>query len=182
MFKRLFLILFACLGLILSGCSAEGSGLQSYVDAASGYQFLYPNGWLQVNVKEASEGVDIVFRDIIERSENLCVIISDVPADKNLTDIGDPTEVGYRFLKQTNNSPDADREIELINAESHQDKNHTYYMLEYQVHSPSEDRHNLASVSVSRGKLYTFNLSTTQPRWEKVKSLFEASASSFTVY
>lgn len=71
----------------------------------------------------------------------------------------------------------------LINAQFHETNGQTYYTLEYQVKLPNnEERHTLASVAVSDGKLYTFNLSTTQKRWEKVKNLFQVAANSFTIY
>ena len=79
--RKIFISLFLiCLTTIISSCSAGVSGLQSYVNTAQGYEFLYPNGWIPVDVKNASPGVDLVFRDLIERGENLSVVISDVPA------------------------------------------------------------------------------------------------------
>ena len=183
MWKSLIATVLIILSLNLYGCSAEVSGLQSYVDTLDGYQFLYPNGWMQVDVKEASEGVDVVFRDLIERSENLSVIVSDIPEGKNLAQIGTPTEVGYRFLKQINADPNANRQAELINAEIHESDAKNYYILEYQVKLPNNlERHDIASVTISGGKLFTFNLSTRQSRWPKVKELFQTVVNSFTVY
>lgn len=169
---------------VLAGCSTAVSGLQQYVDSLKGYEFLYPNGWVPVEVKEASEGVDIVFRDIIERSENLSVVISKIPEGKDLASLGTPTEIGYRFLKQTNASAPEGRETEFIRAGSYQDaKSHSHYILEYAVELPSGlQRHNIASIAVSRSKLFTFNVSTSEDRWQKVSDRFEAMAKSFTVY
>lgn len=183
MFKSLRIILLSLLCCSLISCSTGLASLQSYVDSRDGYQFLYPNGWVEVNVKNASEGVDVVFRDLIERTENLSVIISDVPANQSLTDLGTPTEVGYRFLQKINQTPNLNREADLINAQGKEVAGKTYYVLEYQVKLPNnEERHNIASVSISRGKLFTFNLSTLQGRWSKVKSLFETAVNSFSVY
>ena len=180
---KLIAALLVVLSVSLSGCSVGISGLQSYVNATNGYEFLYPNGWVPVEVKDASESVDVVFRDIIERTENLSVIVSDVPKDKNLEDLGTPSEVGYRFLKAANKLPNSSREADFINAESHQVNGKTYYILEYEVKLPDNyERHNIASVAVSRGKLYTFNLSTRQGRWSKVQDTFRTAANSFTVY
>ncbi len=183
MFKLFIITLFAIISFLISSCSSQVGGLRGYVNSGSGYQFLYPNGWLQVDVKNASEGVNVVFRDLIERSENLSVIISEVKDNKTLTDLGTPTEVGYRFLKQVNNNSRLKQETEFINAQSHEADGKTYYIFEYQVKLPdNQERHNLASVAVSRGKLFTFNLSTTQQRWQKVKNLFESVVNSFSVY
>jgi photosystem II oxygen-evolving enhancer protein 2 len=182
MFKHLILVLLAIFSLTLSSCTTGVSGLQSYIDAADGYQFLYPSGWLEVNSKSATKGLDIVFRDLIEQTENLSVIISEVPKDRALADLGGASEVGYRFLKQLNSDTSQNREVELINAESHETGSKTYYTLEYQVKLPNQERHNLASIAVSRGKLYTFNISTPESRWGKMKPLFETVANSFSVY
>lgn len=183
MFKKLLIALLAVLTISLYGCSLGISGLQSYVNATNGYEFLYPNGWVPVDVKQASEGVDVVFRDIIERTENLSVIISSVPDNKSLEDLGTPSEVGYRFLQAANGNANSPREAQFLNAESRQGNGKTYYLLEYQVKLPDrQERHNISSVAVSRGKLFTFNVSTRQGRWDDVKDTFEAVARSFQVY
>lgn len=184
--KSLLMSLLILVSFTLNACSIGAigaNGLQRYVDTGDGYQFLYPNGWVAVDVKKASSGVDVVFRDLIETSENLSLIISEVTKDKSLTDLGTPTEVGTRFLKKINDDPKSDRHAELISADQHEKDGKTYYTLEYQVQLPNnQERHDLASVAINRGKLLTFNLSTTQNRWDKVKSLFETAANSFTVY
>jgi photosystem II oxygen-evolving enhancer protein 2 len=182
MSKTILVTLLLIVSLALSSCSAGISSLQHYVNTAKGYEFFYPNGWIKVNVENTSEGVDIVFRDFIERSENLSVIISSIPEGKNLTDIGTPSDIGYRFLKKLNNDANANREVELIKAESRESNGKKYYTLEYQVKLPNNiERHDIASVAVNRGKLYTFNLSTSQKRWEKVKNLFETVVNSFSI-
>ncbi len=182
MFKSFVTALLLMLSLTFYGCSTGAGSLQSYVNASKGYQFLYPNGWIPVDVRNASEGVDIVYRDLIERSENLSVIISQIDRDKNLQDLGNATDVGYRFLKTVNQNPNSDRQADLIRAESRQVNDKTYYLLEYEVDLPNQQkRHDLASVAVSNGKLYTFNLSTSDRRWDKVKNLFEMVVKSFSV-
>ncbi len=183
MFKSFFAGLLIVLSLLVTSCSTGVSGLQSYVDTSKGYEFLYPNGWIPVNLgTSARKTVDIVFRDLVERTENLSVIINDVPDGKTLEDLGDPSEVGYRLLKAINSNTDPDKKAEFLRAESRQNKDKTYYLLEYEENLPDqEERHNIASVSVSRGKIFTFSLSTPQRRWDKVKDSFEVAAKSFTV-
>ena len=182
MFKSFFASVLLFLSLTLYGCSVGSSGLQSYVDSTQGYQFLYPNGWIPVNVS-ASKEVDVVFRDLIEQTENLSVVLSKTPEEKTLEDLGTPSEVGYRLLQNLNNNPNPNRQVELIRAEANEVKGHTYYILEYQAKLPNnKERHSLASIAVSRGKLFTFNLSTRQSRWEKVEKLFNIVVNSFLVY
>ena len=179
MLKTIAAVLLLVLTLSLNGCATGVSGLKSYVDTTDGYEFLYPNGWLPVKV---SDGPDVVFHDMIERSENVSVVMSKVPEGKTLADLGTPGEVGYQLQKNAIAPPNSGRKAELVNAEARESGDKTYYLLEYSVKLPNQQRHNLASVAVSRGKLYTLNASTTEKRWEKLRDVFEQVAKSFSVY
>lgn len=178
--RSLVTTLVVIVSLVLTACSSGVGSLQGYANGSYGYQFLYPNGWIPVKVTNAASGVDVVFRDLVEYSENLSVIISEVPADKQLSDLGTPTDVGYRFMKEANQN--SERDAELIRAESRESKGQTYYTLEYQVALPDgQVRHDLAAVAVKLGKLYTFNVSTRQSRWKQVENLFNTMVNSFRV-
>ncbi len=179
MFRTIAVLLLLVLSLGLHGCGIGVSGLKGYVDTIDGYEFLYPNGWLPVQV---TNGPDVVFHDLIEQTENVSVVISQVPEDQTLADLGTPGEVGYQLQKNAIAPPDSGRKAELINAEARESGDKTYYLLEYNVKLPSQERHNIASVAVSRGKLYTFNASTTEKRWGKMHNLLEQAVRSFSVY
>jgi photosystem II oxygen-evolving enhancer protein 2 len=179
MLKAIAALLLLVLSLGLNGCTTAVSGLKSYVDSIDGYEFLYPNGWVPVQV---TNGPDIVFRDLVERTENVSVVVSSVPQGKTLADLGTPGEVGYQLQKNAIAPPDSGRTAELVNAEARESGDKTYYLLEYNVKLPNQERHNLASVGVSRGKIYTFNASTTEKRWEKVHNQLEQVVKSFSVY
>jgi photosystem II oxygen-evolving enhancer protein 2 len=182
--SNVVILLVILVSFALTACSGVGiTSLQRYSDTKDGYEFLYPNGWIGVDVKGASPGVDVVFRDLIERDENLSVIISDVPSNKTLTDLGTPTDVGYRFMKTVNDNANGERRAELISAEERDEDGQVYYELEYRVLlGDNVERHDLANVTTNRGKLITFDLSTSEGRWERVKDLFNTVASSFHVY
>ncbi|HAA27888.1 MAG TPA: photosystem II oxygen evolving complex protein PsbP [Cyanobacteria bacterium UBA8553] len=175
---KIIAALLLILSLGLHGCAAGVSGLKSYVDSIDGYEFLYPNGWLPVNV---TDGPDVVLHDIIERTENVSVVINPVPEGKTLAELGTPGEVGYQLQKNAIAPPGSGRKAELVNAEARESGEKTYYLLEYNVKLPNQERHNIASVAVSRGKIYTLNASTTEKRWGKLKDTFELVAKSFTV-
>ncbi|MEG3938188.1 MULTISPECIES: photosystem II reaction center PsbP [unclassified Microcoleus] len=179
MLKRIAALLLVVLSLTLTGCVSQVTGLKSHIDTGDGYQFLYPNGWLPIAV---SNGPDVVFRDLIQQTENVSVVISPVAKGKTLADLGTPTEVGYKLSKNSLVSTDSGREAELISAEARESRSKSYYILEYAVKLPNQERHNLASVAVSRGKLFTINVSTTEERWPKVKEAFEKVVKSFSVY
>jgi photosystem II oxygen-evolving enhancer protein 2 len=180
MWKQITVSFIVALAIILQidVAPASAAGLQGYVDSGDGYKFLYPNGWVEV---KTSKGADIIFHDLIESSENVSVVISQVDKDKKLSDLGSATDVGYKLGKNAIAPPGSGREAELINAEMREVKGKAYYVLEYDVKLPTERRHNIASVVVSRGKLFTFNASTTDRRWQKMKNVFKEVISSFSV-
>lgn len=179
MLKKIAVVLLLVLSLGLPGCATGVSGLKSYVDSIDGYEFLYPNGWRPIQV---TNGPDVVIHDMIESTENVSVVLNPVPEGKSLADLGTPSEVGYELQKNAIAPPDSNRKAELINAESRQSGDKTYYILEYNVKLPNQERHNLASVAVSRGKLYTFNASTTEKRWSKMQGVLNQVVKSFSVY
>ena len=180
MLKKFLALCLVAIAVTLTSCVSLGGGLQSFVDTTDGYEFLYPNGWVQVKV---SDGPDVVFHDLIESTENVSVVISPVPDEKTLTDLGTPTEVGYKLSKNAIAPEDSGREAELVNAETREYQAKTYYQLEYAVKfADGRERHNLASVAVSRGKLFTLNISSTEQRWQKVQEQFKQAINSFFVY
>mgnify|MGYP006295541495 CR=1 FL=1 len=182
MFRATLALIVLIANLTLFGCSSATGGLQGYTNSTAGYEFLYPNGWQEVKVDNNTAGVDVVFRDLVEQSENVSVVINEVEKDRKLQDLGTPSEVGQR-LKNTIAPPNSDRKGELIRAEELEKEGQTYYLLEYQVTFPEKgERHNVASVAVSRGKLFTLSVSTPQNRWESLSERFNAIVNSFEVY
>ena len=178
MLKRLTAWLVVAIAIVLQGCVATGAGLKAYVVSYDGYQFYYPNGWTEVSVAGAA---DVVFHDIVNETENVSVVISDVPDGKTLEELGSPTDVGYKLSKSINVMAGDDRDVQLITAQAITKDEKTYYILEYIADLPSGVRHNLASVIVQRGKLFTFNASTPESRWEKIKDFIKQSVASFAV-
>jgi photosystem II oxygen-evolving enhancer protein 2 len=180
MLKRFFAGLFAiCTIFLLQGCVSFGGGLNAFVDDIDGYRFLYPNGWIQIKVQN---GPDVVFHDIIEQTENISVVINPVPGRKSLSDLGTPGEVGYQLSKSAIAPPDSGRTAELVNAAEKEINGRQYYLLEYLVKlADGRERHNVASATISRGKLFTANASTPEERWELMKPSLDKSVQSFMV-
>lgn len=112
------------------------------------------------------------------------MVISPVPSGKTLAELGTPTEVGYKLGKNALAPEGSNRTAELVNAEQQEGSDgKNYYLLEYLVKFPNKkERHNLASVAVSRGKLFTFNASVPERRWNRMKQAIRDSVSSFSVY
>lgn len=177
MLKRFTALLIVVTALVLQGCVGAGVGLQSFTDTYDGYRFLYPTGWTEVKVAGSA---DVVFHDIVNETENISVVISDVPDGQSLKELGTPTEVGYKLSKSIN-AIAGDRDVELANAIEIDRAGEPYYILEYIADLPSGVRHNLASVVVRRDKLFTFNASTEEERWDKMADLMKQAVASFAV-
>ena len=180
MWKKVIGSLILALAMVcqLNVMPVQAAGLQGYIDTSDGYKFLYPNGWVAV---KTTKGADIIFHDLIESSENVSVVISQVDKDKKLSDLGTANDVGYKLGTNAIAPPGSGREAQLVSAEAKESKGKTYYFLEYDVKSATGLRHNIASVVVSRGKLFTFNASTTDRRWGKMKQVFSEVVASFSV-
>lgn len=181
--KAVLITLVAIVSLTLQGCSAGVlGGLNSYIDSLDGYRFLYPTGWTEVKNLSENSGLDVLFHDIIEQTENMSVVINPTPGKRNLDDLGTPSEVGYRLGKSAIAPEGSGREAELVNAEAGQVGDRLYYLLEYAVKLPDgQQRHNIASAVVYRGKLYTLNASTPEARWSTMKAILTQAVKSFTV-
>ena len=165
------------LALLLSACSAAAAGLNSFQSPDGRYAFLYPTGWTRVQV---TDGPQVVFHDLINADETLSLVISEVNATNSLDDLGSAVAVGEKLRRVVIAPEGSGREAELVEAVEREDNGRTFYDLEYAVHLNDRDRHELATVVVDRGRLYTLAASTNELRWPKVKTLFHQVVSSFT--
>jgi len=171
--------LVALLGaVLLAGCSAAAAGLNSFQSPDGRYAFLYPTGWTRVQV---SGGPQVVFHDLINSDETLSLVISQVDADDDLNQLGSAVAVGERLRRSAIAPEGSGRDATLIEAREREEAGHTFYDLEYSVHLSDRDRHELATVVVDRGRLYTLAASTNEVRWPKVKGLFDQVIRSFTL-
>jgi photosystem II oxygen-evolving enhancer protein 2 len=166
------------LALALVGCSATAAGLNSFRSPDGRYAFLYPTGWTRVQV---SNGPKVVFHDLINSDETLSLVVSEVAEGRDLTSLGSAVAVGETLRRQVIAPPGSGREAELVEAGEREVDGRTFYDLEYAVHLADRDRHELATVVVDRGRLYTLAASTNEVRWPKVEDLFHRVTSSFTL-
>jgi photosystem II oxygen-evolving enhancer protein 2 len=166
------------LALVLVGCSAAAAGLNSYQSPDGRYAFLYPTGWTRVQV---SNGPQVVFHDLINSDETLSLVVSDVREDRDLSKLGSAVAVGETLRRNVIAPVGSGREAELVSAQERELAGRTFYDLEFSVHLADRDRHELATVVVDRGRLYTLAASTNEVRWPKVKELFERVITSFNL-
>ena len=102
--------------------------------------------------------------------------------DIELKNIGSPMEVGERLINDLLASDEGGREAELIEANSRDIDGRVFYDIEYVIHLTQKDRHELATVIVDQGSLYTFVAGTNEARWNKVEDLFRRVISSFIFF
>lgn len=164
--------------LMLTACSGGGGGLNSFQSPDGRYAFLYPTGWSRVAV---SGGPQVVFHDLINSDETVSLVVSDVDADDELEQLGSAVAVGERLRRDVIAPEGSGRDADLVSAKEREASGHTFYDLEFAVHLQDRDRHELATVVVDRGRLYTLATSTNESRWPKVKGLFENVIQSFTL-
>ena len=172
------LVLALGLALGLSACSGTTAGLNGYQSPDGRYAFLYPTGWTRAQV---SGGPQVVFHDLINSDETLSLVISEVTPDSDLTSLGSAVAVGESLRRNVIAPEGSGRVADLVQADERQQEGRIFYDLEYAVHLQDRDRHELATVVVDRGRLYTFAASTNEIRWPKVKDLFHQVVTSFNL-
>lgn len=163
------LLVCGILTMVLGACAAgPTAGLQSYQSPDGRFAFLYPTGWTQVQV---SNGPRVVFHDLIHSDETVSLMVNKVDENNDLTELGSAVAVGERLRREVIATAGSGRTAELVEAQEREMNGHTFYDLEYAVHLEDRDRHELATVVVDRGRLYTLATSVNEDRWEKVDDL-----------
>ena len=174
LFKN-FLILSICF--LLSACGGGlSAGLEAYQSPDGRYGFFYPTGWTRVKV---DGGPEIIYHDLINSNETLSLVVSDVNKDVELDQLGTPSEVGQTLIDKVIAPEGSGRSVKLINANQREDEKHIFYDLEYELKLNEQDRHELATVVIDRGSLYTFAVGTNEERWNKVEKMFKNVIESF---
>ena len=173
-FKYLLLII---LCFTLSACGGGlNAGLEAYQSPDGRYAFLYPTGWTRVKV---DGGPEIIYHDLINSNETLSLVVSDVNKEVDLEQLGGPNEVGQTLIDKVIAPEGSGRSVKLVDAKKRESSNHIFYDLEYQLKLNEQDRHELATVVIDRGTLYTFAVGTNEDRWNKVDGMFSNVIESF---
>ena len=173
-FKYILLIL---LCLTLSACSGGlNAGLEAYQSPDGRYAFLYPTGWTRVKV---DGGPEIIYHDLINSNETLSLVVSDINKEVDLEKLGSPIEVGQTLIDKVISPEGSGRSVKLVDANKREASNHIFYDLEYILNLNGQNRHELATVVIDRGTLYTFAVGTNEDRWSKVNGMFNNVIDSF---
>ena len=172
-FKSLLAI---ALVLTLGACSTGGTaGLEPFKSQDGRYGFLFPTGWTRVAV---DNGPEVVYHDLINSDETLSLVISKLENEVDLDDLGGADAVGKRLFGEKNsNNP-----IQLIDASEREVGERKFYDLEYFINLEEKSRHEIATVVVDRGYLYTLAASTSEQRWSKMQDTFKRVVTSLTFF
>ena len=174
-FLKYFFVLLLCF--LVSSCGAGlNAGLEAYQSPDGRYTFFYPTGWTRVKV---DGGPEIIYHDLINSNETLSLVVSDVKKDVELEQLGTPNQVGQTLIDKVIAPEGSGRKVNLINANQRESSNHVFYDLEYELNLNEQDRHELATVVIDRGSLYTFAVGTNEERWNKVEKMFKNVIESF---
>ena len=169
-------LLAIALVLTLAACSTGGtSGLEPFKSQDGRYGFLFPTGWTRVAV---DDGPEVVYHDLINSDETLSLVISKLENEVDLGDLGGADAVGQRLFGEKNSQ----NTIQLIDAKEREVDENTFYDLEYSVDLEDKSRHEIATVVINRGYLYTLAASTSEQRWSKMKDIYQRVIRSFTFF
>ncbi|CAN4114979.1 unnamed protein product [Withania somnifera] len=172
-------------------------------DTNEGFEFVYPSNWVGDQTllyraagklersldppslssngrrKDVNEPV-VAFGPPGSNGElNVSVIVAQVPIDFKIETFGGANEVGEAILQSiTGKRPNV--KGTLIQANLREDSS-KYYTLEFQVESPTFQRHNVAVCCAMEGKLFTLNSQAPQSIWPMVKKDFYRIADSFSL-
>lgn len=183
-------------------------GYTRCLDTNEGFEFVYPSNWVgdqtilyrtagkverSLDPPSLSGSGDRRRRNVNEPvvafgppgsngELNVSVIVAQVPIDFSIETFGGPKEVGEAIVKIiTGSGKRPNVKGTLIQANLREDSNKKYYTLEFQVESPTFERHNVAVCCARGGKLFTLNSQSPQSIWPMVKEDFYKIADSFSL-
>ncbi len=178
--SRYIVIVMILLSLVLSGC-ISGVSLRDYSDPSGLFSFSYPNGMFPVDLGPSQGPTKLLFRDLVQETENVNLMISPYDQVDRIEEVGSPVEVGQRVADKIIAPAGSGRSATLLNAGALTASEHTYYILEYGTQVGSQNRHDMVTVTINRHELYTLTASTLERRWPQLKDTFYAVAQSFRV-
>lgn len=97
---------------------------------------------------------------------------------------GGAKEAGEALVKTVTGSgrrPDLKGKLMKSSSREDSSKNVSYYTLEFQVESPTFQRHNVAVCCARKGRLFTLNAQSPESLWPNIKSDIYRIANSFSL-
>jgi len=144
-----------------------GGLLDRYQDQR-GWVILAPSGW---NKFEGEVGAyDVKWQDLVDPRENIKV--SSTPVKSTTTSISalgdDVKEIGQNLA--------AKRDAKLVGAEERLTDDVLFYEFDFAL---NDGTHQLLSLSVNKGKIWSLDANTTEKRWSKRQEMYKNVLGSF---
>ena len=153
------------------------AGFSAHKDGNKTYVFIHPQYWQAVEV----DGVDVVYKDVVEPLESVAVTKSTVKNTTSLADFGGPAEVGASLLEKGVFSAPG-QTAKLLSSDKYEKDGLDYYKFEFTVSGTrGYFRHNVGIVTLAGSTFYTLVVGTTAKRWSKIENQLNTVAGSFTV-
>jgi len=147
--------------------SRLGGLLEYYQDGIRGWSMFVPSGW---NKFEGEVGAyDTKWQDVVQPIEN--IKLSSNPVKSTTTSIsalGDVKDVGASLASKRN--------AKLMKAEERQTEGILFYDFEFAI---NDGTHQLLTLCVNKGKVWSLDASSSESRWSKRKELYTKSIGSF---
>lgn len=145
-----------------------GGLLERYQDSTRGLSLMVPSGW---NKFEGEVGAyDLKWQDLVDQTEN--IKISSTPVKSTTTSINALGE----DVKVIGESLAAKRNASLVKAEERLTDGTLYYTFEFAI---NDGTHQLLSLCVAKGKLWSVDASAKENRWAKRKEQYANVLGSF---
>jgi photosystem II oxygen-evolving enhancer protein 2 len=145
-----------------------GGLLEKFADTQRGLSILAPSGW---NKFEGEVGAyDIKWQDLVDPKEN--VKISSTPVKSTTTSISALGE----DVQAIGSSLAAKRNAKLVMAEERLTDGILFYTFEFAI---NDGTHQLLSLCVNKGKIWSLDANTTEKRWSKREELYKNIVGSF---
>lgn len=145
-----------------------GGLLERYGDVARSVSLSVPSGW---NKFEGEVGAyDLKWQDLVDPREN--IKISSTPVKSTTTSINvlgeNVQELGEKLA--------AKRDAKLIKAEERLTDGILFYTFEFAI---NDGTHQLLSLSVAKGKIWSVDANSTERRWSKNAEMYNNVLGSF---
>lgn len=138
-----------------------GGLLEKYQDINRGWTINIPSGW---NKFEGEVGAyDVKWQDLVDQRENIKV--SSTPVKSTTTSISALGE----DVQAIGTSLAAKRDAKLVKAEERLTDGILFYVFDFSI---ADGTHQLLSLSVNKGKIWSLDANTLEKRWNKRQELY----------
>jgi len=144
-----------------------GGLLEKYQDGTRGWRILAPSGW---NKFEGEVGAyDVKWQDLVDPRDN--VKVSSTPVKSTTTSIN-----VLGAVQPLGESLASKRNAILISASERQSEGILFYIFDFAI---KDGTHQMLSLSVNKGKIWSLDANTVEKRWTKREELYKNIIGSF---